>query len=242
MKIRLRWYVIISAALALISVMACGQREGQPEQQTSYLCDEMKECIEQAQAIASDLEDFNWNEFSDVGILCPPWGICPVGSLPIVEKKSLTEETLERWVPLIERLPFPQTAMTYSVHCANCLEIDDDVCSSSPYNESQASMTEAEELALTEWQELCSELQSALQGTEYVVFKNKTIAADYTFPQLFEYFTGSDEEVKRKYLDKFMAKSDEYIQLHADLINNIQQAEQLASELGNWQSSPQGPE
>ena len=242
--IRLKWYAIaiIAAALALMSVMACTQREGQPEQQFSYLCDKMKECIEQAQAIASDLEDFNWNEFSGVGILCPPAGICPVGSLPIVEKKSVTAETLERWVPLVERLPFPQTAKTYSVHCANCLELARDVCSNSPYSESQARMTEAEELALTEWQELCSELQSALQGTEYVVFKNKTIAADYTFPQLFEYFTDSDEAVKQKYLDKFMAKSDEYIQLHADLINNIQQAEQLASELGNWQSNPQGPE
>jgi len=242
MKIRLKWYAIIAAALALMSVMACNQRESQPEQQFSYLCDQMTECIEQAQAIASDLEDFDWNEFSDVGILCPPRGICPVGSLPIVEKKSVTEETLERWVPLVERLPFPQTANTYSVHCANCLELASDVCSNSPYNESQASMTEAEEPVLTEWQELCSELQSALQGTEYVVFKNKTIAADYTFPQLFQYFTDSDEEVKQKYLDKFMAESDEYIQLHADLVDNIQQAEQLASELANWQSSPQGPE
>ena len=59
--------------------------------------------FEQAQAMASDLEDFNWNEFSDVGILCPPEGICPVGSLPIVEEKSVTEEALERWVPLVER-------------------------------------------------------------------------------------------------------------------------------------------
>ena len=239
---RLKLYAIIAAALALLSVMACSQREGQPEQQFSYLCDKMKECIEQAQAMASDLEDFNWNEFSDVGILCPPKGICPVGSLPIVEKKSVTGEALERWVPLVERLPFPQTAKTYSVQCASCLKLASEVCSNSPYNESQARMPEAEEVTLTQWQELCSQLQSALQGAEYVVFTNKTIAADYTFPQLFAYLTDSDEGVKQKYLDKFIAKSDKYIQLHAELIQKIQQAEQLASELANWQSNPQGPE
>jgi hypothetical protein len=103
-------------------------------------------------------------------------------------------------------------------------------------------MPEAEEVTLTQWQELCSQLQSALQGAEYLAFRDKTIAAECTFPQLFAYFTDSDEGVKQKYLDKFVAKSDRYIQLHDELINNIQQAEQLASELANWQFSPQGPE
>jgi hypothetical protein len=240
MKIRLKLYVIIAVALALLPAMACSQRGSQREQQFSYLCDEMKGCIEQAQAAALDLEDFTWNEFSDVGILCPPKGICPVGSLPIVEKKSVTEETLERWVPLVERLPFPQTAKTYSVQCASCLKLANDVCSNSPYNGSQALIPEAEDATLAQWQEMCSQLQSALQGAEYLAFRDKTIAAEYTFPQLFAYFTDSDEAVKQKYLDKFTAEFDKYIQLQDELINNIQQAEQLASELANWQFSPQG--
>ena len=232
---RLKWYAIIAVALVLLPVMACSQ----PEQELLDPCDEMKKYIEQAQAMALDLEDFNWNEFSDVGILCPPEGICPVGSLPIVEKKSVTGEALERWVPLVERLPFPETAKTYSVQCASCLELASEVCSNSP---SQTRLPEAEELTLAQWQELCSQMQSALQGAEYLVFRNKTIAAEYTFPQLFAYFTDSDEGVKQKYLDKFIAKSDKYIQLHSELIHNIQQAEQLASELANGQSTPQGPE
>ncbi len=242
MKMRLRWYAIIAVALVLLSVTACSQRERQPEQDFSDLCDKMKNYIEQAQAIASDLEDFNWNEFSDIGILCPPKGICPVGSLPIVEKSSVVEEFMERWVSLAERLPSPQTAKTYSVQCNNCLKLASEVCSRSPYNESQTRMPEAEKLTLTQWQELCSQLQSALQGAEYLAFRNKTIAAEYTFPQLFAYFTDSDERVKQKYLDKFMAKSDKYIQLHGELIRNIQQAEQVASELANWQFSSQRPE
>ncbi len=239
---RLRWYAIIAVALVLMPVTACSQRERQPEQDFSDLCDKMKKYIEQAQAIASDLEDFSWNEFSNVGILCPPKGICPVGSLPIVEKSSITGETLERWVPLAERLPSPQTAKTYSVQCNNCLKLASEVCSRSPYNESQTRTLEAEKLTVTQWQELCSQLQSALQGAEYLAFRDKTIAAEYTFPQLFAYFTDSDERVKQKYLDKFMAKSDKYIQLHGELIRNIQQAEQVASELANWQFSSQRPE
>jgi hypothetical protein len=242
MKTRLKWYATVAVALALLSVVACGQRAAQPEQQFSYLCSEMKKCIGQAQATASKLEDFNWDKFSDVGILCPPVGICPVGSLPIVEKKSVTEETLERWVPLVERLPFPQTAKTYSIQCASCSELANEVCSNSPYNWSQAHMSEAEEVTLTQWQELCSQLQSALRGAEHLAFKDKTVAVEYTFPQLFAYFTDSDEAVKQKYLDKFVAEFDKYVQLQDELISNIQQAEQLASELANWQFSPQGPE
>ncbi|MCX6008797.1 MAG: hypothetical protein NTW48_01940 [Chloroflexi bacterium] len=237
---RLKWYAIIAVALVLLSVMACSQRERQPEQQFLDLCDKMKKYIEQAQAMASDLEDFNWNEFSNIGILCPPKGICPVGSLPIVEKSSVVEEFMERWVSLAERLPFPQTAKTYSVQCASCLKLASEVCSRSPYNESQTRTPEAEKLTLTQWQELCSQLQSALQGAEYLASRDKTIALDYTFPQLLVYLDSSDEGIKQKYLDKFMAKSDKYIQLHAGLIHNIQQAEQVASELANWQFSSQG--
>jgi hypothetical protein len=242
MKVRLKCYAIIAVALVFLSVMACSQRGGQPEQQFPSPCDEMKQYIEQAQAVASGLEDFNWNEFSDIGILCPPAGICPVGSLPIVEKKSVNGEALERWISLVGRLPFPETAKTYSVQCARCFKLASEVCSNNPYNESTTRMPEAEELTLTQWQGLCSQLQSALQGAEYLAFRDKTIAAEYTFPQLFADFADSDEGVKQKYLDKFIAKSDKYIQLQGELIYNIQQAEQLASELANWQSAPQGPE
>jgi hypothetical protein len=162
-----------------------------------------------------------------------------VGSLPIVEKSSITGETLERWVPLAERLPSPQTAKTYSVQCNNCLKLASGVCSRRPYNESQTRTLEAEKLTVTQWQELCGQLQSALQGAEYLAFRDKTIAAEYTFPQLLAYFTDSDERVKQKYFTKFMTKSDKYIQLHDELIHNIQQAEQLTSELANWQFSSQ---
>jgi hypothetical protein len=238
----LKWYAIIVVTLLLLPVTACSQPESQPEHRFSYLCGEMEKYIEQAQAIASDLENLNWNQFADVGVLCPPEGVCPVFSLPIVEKTTITGESLERWVPLVERLPFPETAKTYSVQCASCLKLASGVCSNSPYNESRTCTTETKELTLAQWQELCSQLQSALQGAGYLVSRNMTVFSDYTLPQLLVYFDSSDEEVKQKYFNKFMAKSDQYIQLHAELIHNIQQAEQLSSDLANWQSSPQTTE
>ncbi|MBN2463307.1 MAG: hypothetical protein JXB43_06875 [Dehalococcoidia bacterium] len=242
MKMQLKWRAVIAIVLVFLSVTACSQRNGQPEQQFLDRCDKMKNYIEQAQAIASDLENFNWNEFSNVGILYPPEGICPVGNLPIVEKSSVNEAFIERWVPLVEQLPSPQTARTYSIQCASCLKLADEICSHSPYNEPQTHTPEAEKLTLTQWQELCGQLQSALTAAEYLAFRDKTIAAEYTFPRLLAYFTDSDEKIKQKYLNKFVYKSDKYIQLHAELINNIQQAEQVASELSNWQSSSQGSE
>jgi hypothetical protein len=236
MKFKL--YIIITVVMLLVSFVACSQPVSQPEQEFFDQCDKMQKNIEQAQAIASELQHFDWNEFSAIGILYPPGGICPVGNLPIVEKASVVKELVDRVVPLPEQLPSPKTAETYSVQCDNCLKLVREVCSRNPYSESQAGATGPEKITLAQWQESCSELQSALQGAEYLASRDKTIAADYTFPQLLAYFTASEEKVKRNYLDKFMAKSDEYIKLHDELIHNVQQARQTAVGLSNWQFSP----
>jgi hypothetical protein len=119
------------------------------------------------------------------------------------------------------------------------LKLAREVCSRNPYSESQAGATGPEKITLAQWQQSCSQLQSALQGAEYLAYRDNSIAADYTFPKLFAYFTASDEKVKQKYLDKFMAKSDEYIKLHDELIRNVQQARQTAIGLSNWQFTPQ---
>jgi hypothetical protein len=237
MKFKL--YTIITAAILLISFAACSQPLSQAEQEFFDQCEGMQKNIEQAQSIASELEHFNWNEFSAIGILCPPEGICPVGNLPIVEKASVAKELLDRVVLLSERLPSPKTAETYSLQCDNCLKLAREVCSHSPYNESLASTAGPEKITLAQWQQSLSQLQSALQGAEYLASRDKTIAADYTFPQLLAYFSASEEKVKQKYLNKFMAKSDEYITLHDELIHNVQQARQTAIDLSNWQFSPQ---
>jgi hypothetical protein len=236
-KMKFRSHIVITAAI-LFSFAACSRPVSQPGQEFFEQCDQMQKNIEQAQAIASELQHFDWNEFSAIGILYPPGGICPVGNLPIVEKASVVKELVDRVVPLPERLPSPKTAETYSVQCDNCLKLAREVCLHSPYNESLASAAGPEKITLAQWQESCSQLQSALQGAEYLASRDKTIAADYTFPQLLAYFTASEEKVKQKYLNKFIAKTDEYIKLHDELIHNVQQASQTTMDLSNWQFSP----
>ncbi|MCJ7515058.1 MAG: hypothetical protein MUO89_03680 [Dehalococcoidia bacterium] len=233
---KFKFYAIITAVVALISLSACSQPANQPQPDFFSQCQKMQKNIEQARSIALDIQHFNWNEFAAIGILCPPQGVCPVGNLPIVEKDSVDKKLLDRVVPLPEQLPTPKTAETYYVQCDNCLKLAAEVCSQSPYNPRAG--TAGSENITAQWQQLCSQLLSALQGAEYLASRDKTIAADYTFPKLFAYFTASDENVKQKYLDKFTAKSDEYIKLHDELIHNVQQAKQTATDLSNWQSSP----
>lgn len=228
---QLKWFPITALIFILLSLMACSQQNGRPEPQFLEPCDKIQYHIKQAQAIAANLENFNWNEFSNIGILFPPKGICPVGSLPIVERGSVSKEFMERWGPVVEQLPSPQTAKIYSIQLASCLKLVSETCSHSPYNEAQMTKQEAEKLTENQWQELCSQLQSALTGAEHLVSRDKNIAADYTLPRLLAYFTDSDEKIKQKYLKEFVAKSDNYIQLHDELIHNIQQTEQAAIEL-----------
>lgn len=231
-----KFYAIVIAVLALVSLAACAQPANQPQPNSSSQCQQMQKNIEQARSVALDIQHFSWNEFAAIGVLYPPQGICPVEDLPIVEKDSVDEKLADRVVPLPQGLPSPKAAETYYVQCDNCLKLAIKFCSQSPYNQSAG--TAGSENATAQWQQLSSQLLSALQGAEYLASRDKSIAADYTFPKLFVYFTASDENIKQKYLDKFAAKSDEYIKLHDDLIHNIQQAEQTVTDLSNGQFSP----
>lgn len=226
-----------SLALLLILFAACSQPASQPQQEYFNQCHTIRENIEQAQSIASEIEHFNWNEFSAIGILYPPQGVCPVGNLPIVERDSVETKLLDRVIPLLEGLPSPKTAETYYVQCNNCLRLASEVCSQSP--NSQYAGASGSENITAQRQQLYSQLQSALQGAEYLAYRDKTIAGDYIFPKLLAYFTASDEKVKQKYLEKFMAKSDEYIKLYDELIHNVQEAKQTSTELYDLQLNPQ---
>jgi hypothetical protein len=232
MKKKVTFFMTTAFFLILTLFPGCNQSTSRQGNEFSNLCDRMQKNIKQGQSIASELEKFKWDEFSEIGILCPPQGICPVGNLPIVEKASIDKNLADRVVDLASQLPNPKTAETYSVQCANCLSLAREVCSNNPYSEIPANESDN---VTARWQQLCSQLQSALQGAEYLASRDKTIAADYTFPKLFAYFTASDEKVKHKYLEKFTARSDEYIKLHDDLIRNMQEAEQAAIDLSNWQ-------
>ncbi len=240
---QLKRYAFLAVVLVLLSAMACGlvkQPVEKPiEKPPSDSCYATEKYIEAAQAITSDLEDLNWSEFSEIGIVCPPRGMCSVSTVPIVEKKSVTGEALTRWTSVAALLPSPQTVKIYRLQCDNCLKLASEVCLFDPNNELKTGASQSENVTATQWQELCGQLQSALQGAEYLVSKNKTIAADYTFPKVITYFTDSDQQIKQKYLDRFVTESTKYIQLHGEMIRNIQQAEQMSLKLAGWQPGTQ---
>jgi hypothetical protein len=231
---KLKLFSAIASALVLISFAACSHPAAQPQTESSGPCDRIQENIRKAQQIASQLQHFDWGEFSGIGILYPPQGVCPVGNLPIVEKSSLTSQELSQVVDLLQGLPSPTTAETYSIQCATCLKLATEVCSNIP---TSAEITDSENV-IAQWQQSCAQLVSALQGAEYLASRDKYIVADYAFPKLFAYFTASDEKIKQKYLDKFTTKSDQYIRLYDDFIRNIQEARQAVIDLPGYDSAP----
>ncbi len=218
---------LVIATLLTGSLAACGQPASRPVEELDP-CDRIQENITQAQSIASQLQRFDWGEFSGIGILYPPPGICPVGDLPIVEKSSVEPELLPRVVGLLDGLPSPATAETYSVQCASCLKLARVLCS-----DNFAESSSGSENITARWLEACAQLESALKGAEYLASRDKAIVAGYAFPKVFAGFTASDEKIKRKYLEKFTARSDEYISLYDEFIRNLQEARQTVIDLSN---------
>jgi hypothetical protein len=245
MAMQFKGYAFLAVALVLLSAAACSQikepTEGPAEKPPSDGCSAAQYYIERAQAITSNLEDFDWKEFSEIGIVCPPQGMCSVSAVPIVEEKSVTGEALTRWTSVAALLPSQETVKIYRIQCDNCLKLAGELCQLDPGNEPATEASQSDNLTVSHWQEQCSQLQSALRGAEYLISKNKTIAQDYTFPLVITYFTDSDEQIKRDYLDRFVTESSKYVELQAEMIQEIRQAQQVTDKLAGGQpSSPEG--
>jgi len=224
-------FLIITAFLAS-ALTACNYQASQPaghnQNESLSACDRIQKNITEAQSIALELKHFDWSEFSDVGILYPPSGVCPVGELPVVERSSVEPELRPRVVGLLDGLPSPTTAETYSLQCGNSLKLAGVLCSGN-----FAESVPASENVTASWLQACAQLESALQGAEYLASRDRSIVADYALPKVFADFTVSDEKIKQKYLEKFTARTDEYIRLYDEFIRNMQDARQTVIDLSN---------
>ncbi len=87
---------------------------------------------------------------------------------------------------------------------------------------------------LTQWQELCGQLGSNLQGAASLT-SNYRNTNSYVVAKLEEGINSSEPVIKQKYLEKFQSKSAKYLSLLDELIKNLQQAEQATLQLTNWQ-------
>ncbi len=197
------------------------ENKGLPE-----LCDEVNNNIVKAQAVASELMEFKWDEFSAAGLLPPPGGVCALGDR-VGEREQFDASSGCKWITLPEMLPRPESAGVLVRYCEMSLDIAKKLKAERPSDNSTS----------PQLQELCRQLQSNLQGAEYLALNYKNTNG-YVLAQLEDGINNSDEAIKKKYLEKFQAKSREYISLLDDLINTLQQAEKTTSQLAGEQLSP----
>jgi len=197
------------------------EEKGLPE-----LCDEANDYIVKAHAVALELRGFKWDEFSAAGLLPPPGGMCALGDR-VGEKEQFDVSTGCKWVTLPEMLPRPESAGVLVRYCEMSLDMMKKVRSAIPSDNSTQ----------PEWQELCIQLQSNLQGAEHLALNYRNTNG-YVLTQIEEGMTNSDEAIKKKYLERFQGKSQKYLELLDDLINALQQAEQATSQLAGGQPSP----
>jgi hypothetical protein len=193
------------------------------EKKLPELYDEVNDSIEKARGIARELGAFNWNEFAAAGLLPPPGGMCSLGDR-VGEKAQFVASPGCKWVTLPEMLPRPESAGVLVRYCDISLEMAKKVRDNIPSDNS----------TLTQWQELCGQLGSNLQGAASLA-SNYRNTNGYVLTKLEEGINSSEPVIKQKYLEKFQSKSAKYLSLFDELIKNLQQAEQATLQLTNWQ-------
>ena len=232
MRIRHLWYTISLTVLALLPcslLTACGQPQHSAdglnqieERELPSLCNETIGYIENAHAVALELEDFKWSEFNTIGLLLPPAGLCAIGTC-VVEKQSVDRDSIERWVPVHQMLPSADAAKPLLVCYDKCLNMVNNVSAKCPYGERQTDVNETEEPMIAEWQELCSQLEAMLVATERLTLNHKN-NKEMDFDQIKEYMDNSDANISQKYLEKFQSRCTEYTNLIDEMIMNMRQA------------------
>ena len=177
--------------------------------------------IKKAHDTALELKDFTWDEFAAAGLEAPPSGVCKLGD------RVTTEELFDKssgckWLSLSEMLPRPESAGPLVFYCDTCLKMAERVRLEKPSDDS----------TMPQWLELCSQLQSTLNGAEHLAVNYKN-TNEYVLANIGNSIDNSDPAIKQKYLERFENKSAKYLSLLEDLANNLQQAEEALLELTN---------
>jgi len=177
---------------------------------------EMRDYIQHVHTLALELQGFSWHQFADVG-----W-------------YEVDKYGVQKWTLLQEVLPSAGTVQPLATDCDQCLALATEVWSENPYKEPQTPVQEMERLTIPEWRQLCGELQTSLAGIKVGV-ENFKADTESLFSQVEAVLSTERAGIKEKYLENFQIKSAEYTDLLDEVIDNLQQAEQLASRLRDWQ-------
>jgi hypothetical protein len=211
--------VLLLAGLALVWIPRSLNRIEEPKPTDPY--NAMKGYIEKAHGIAVELKDFTWNEFANAGLEAPPSEVCKLGDR-VTAKESFDESSGCKWLSLPEMLPRPESAGPLVFYCDTCLKMAERVRLERPSDDS----------TMPQWLELCSQLQSTLNGAEHLAVSYKN-TNEYVLTNIGNSIDNSDPAIKQKYLEKFKNKSAKYLSLLEDLTHNLKQAKQALSQLTN---------
>lgn len=227
-------YLIVLTAVALLlssSMVACGEPEGQTEEESPYTAEElrqieeheffllyqgMRSCIEQARSAATGAGGFKWHCVADVG-----WF-------------QLDKYRSERWTMLTDVMPRREAAQPVVKQCEECLALATQVWSQNPYKEPQSGVQKMEKLTIGEWRELCEQLESELHDVQHCTSVLKAATGGF-FTEVDAGFSRSNSSIQTIYLDKFQMRHTEYTALLDEVMYNLTEATQALSELSGWQ-------
>ena len=218
------------ALLLTGSAVACGQPEGQPEQESPYTverlrqieecefsevyCD-MKRDVEQAYTLTLRLQDFSWRPYDSLS-----W-------------ESVDEQGAETVTLMSEVLPAAEAVKPLSAQCDKCNALTVKAWLKSPYEGPETPLQEAEKLMIAQLRVLCRQLESELGEAKHQVNKLKS-DINNQFADIEHSLSISTSLLKESYLETFRGRCAEYIDLLDEVMLNLEQAEQAASELRRW--------
>jgi hypothetical protein len=211
--------VLLLVGLALVWVPRSLKQVEEHKPADPY--DAIKGYIEKARSIALELKDLTWDDFAAIGLEAPPSEVCKLGDR-VTEKGSLDASSGCKWLPLPEMLPRPESAGPLVLYCDTCAKMAEQIRLKRPSDNS----------TIPKWLELCSQLQSTLNGAEHLATNYKN-TNEYVLTNIGKSINNSDPAIKQNYSEKFKNKSAKYLSLLDDLVNNLEQAKQALLQLTN---------
>jgi len=234
-QIRL-WFSALMAGMLLVgSLTACAQQATKPASEDRFLRKhgEMKVYIGKARLAATELENFTWIEFNEIGIESPPAGLCALGAC-VIKKEAAVSGSGNKWTPLVDMLPRAESAKPLKIYCDQCLEMSTEIRTQKPTSDNITPAASADDPEVAQWQTKCRQLESTLRGAETLA-TNYARATEGTFKELNESFEKSDEKVKKQYQHKLQSRAREYIGLLDEMIRNLQYARSNLAEIAGWE-------
>lgn len=223
-------YLIVLTAVALLlssSMVACGQPEEESpyapeelrqieEQEFFELYQEMKSCIEHAHTLALGLQNFSWHQVN-------------------VAYYEIDKYGVKKWKTLKEIIESADIVNPLVSDCNKCYALAIKVWAESPYKEPQTAAQKMEKLAIGEWWGLCDQLESALVRAMLQASHTRNAPIFTSIRNGIE--TSKETQVREIELEHFDTRLAEYRAIVDDVIDNLEQAKQAASELSSWQFS-----